>query len=318
MKLTSLLITLLISSNVVFAQQFPSVEENIPYLVTFGGDGETSWGDDDFTQIFFFSIPKSHKDPVYIRVYDPGTGGEIDEAKGDFNTTTKFSVYGGTGCISNKDARKTTPTGEYKSGNLLANKSFVDEMDGEWYSFGPFNPTSGEFAPKYGGYVIKFICEGVSGNDGNLYKYFLSTSPTENKKIEGGNAFTFEYTFRLNEDPNEVSHIYPYVDSNVVSIKQSNFDYDNDGDIKITTVARLALHLSMSANDVWVHGVHKILQKEKETSFDIQFLKRQEDPIKRNNVTFYVTNQDEEGLPFYSVPIGGKPNPSTSIKVVPK
>ena len=318
MKLTNVLIILLISSSAVLAQPFPSVEENIPYLVTFGGDGETSWGDDDFTQIFFFSIPKSHKDPVYIRVFDPGTGGEIDEAKGEFNTTTKFSVYGGTGCITNKAARSQTPSGEYKSGNLLASKTFVDEMDGEWYSFGPFNPTSGELSSNYGGYVIKFICEGVSGNDGNLYKYYLSTSPTENKKIQGGNAFTFEYTFRLNEDANEISHIYPYVDSSVISIKQSNFDYDSDGDIKITTAARLAIHLTMSGNDVWMHGEHKILQKEKETSFDIQFVKRKEDPIKRNNVTFYVTNQYGDALPFWSVPIGGVPKPTTTIKVIPK
>lgn len=318
MKLTAGFTTLLISSVTALAQPFPSAEENIPYLVTFGADGETSWGDDDFTQIFFFSIPKTHKDPVYIRVYDPGTGGEIDEAKGEFNTSTKFSVYGGTGCITNKDARGRTPTGEYKSGNLLANKTFVDEMDEDWYSFGPFNPTSGEYSSKYGGYVIKFICEGVSGNDGNLYKYYLSTSSTENKKIEGGNAFTFEYTFRLHEDPTEVSHIYPYVDSLTFSIKQSNFDYDSDGDIKITTVARLAIHLTMSGNDVWIHGVHKVLQKEKETSFDVQFVKRTEDPIKRNNVTFYVTNQDDEGLPFYSVPIGGIPKPTTTIKAIPK
>lgn len=318
MKLANLLITSIISAGAVLAQPFPSVEENIPYLVTFGANGETSWGDDDFTQIFFFSIPKTHKDPVYIRVFDPGTGGEIDEAKGDFNTTTKFSVYGGTGCITHKDARKSTPSGEFRSGNLLAQKTFVDEFDGEWYSFGPFNPTSGELASEYGGYIIKFICEGISGNDGNLYKYYLSTSPTENKKIEGGNAFTFEYTFRLHEDPNEVSHIYPYIDSRVVSIKQSNFDYDNDGDIKITTVARLALHLTMSGNDVWAHGEHKILEKEKETSFDIQFVKQQDEIIKRNNVTFYCTNQYGEELPFYSVPIGGKPKPIQTIKVIPK
>jgi len=318
MKLTTLLITLLISSITAVAQPFPSVEENIPYLVTFGADGETSWGDDDFTQIFFFSIPKSHKDPVYIRVYDPGTSGEVDEAKGEFNTYTKFSVYGGTGCVSNDAARSQNPTGEFKSGNLLANKTFSDEMDQEWYSFGPFNPTSGELSSRYGGYIIKFICEGVSGNDGNLYKYYLSTSPTENKKIEGGNAFTFEYTFRLNEDPTEVSHIYPYVDSLVLSVKQSNFDYDSDGDIKFTTVARLAVHLTMSGNDVWVHGEHKILQKEKETSFDIQFVKRLDDPIKRNNVTFYFKNNYDEALPFFGVPIGGKPNPTTTIKIIPK
>ena len=40
------------------AQQVPAAEENIPFLVTFGKDGEKSWGDDDFSESFFFIIPK--------------------------------------------------------------------------------------------------------------------------------------------------------------------------------------------------------------------------------------------------------------------
>jgi hypothetical protein len=65
-----------------YAQSVPASEENIPYLITFGSEGEKSWGDDDFSQVFFFVIPKTHKDPVFIRVYDPGIGGALDEQKG--------------------------------------------------------------------------------------------------------------------------------------------------------------------------------------------------------------------------------------------
>jgi len=35
-------------------QPVPGKDENIPFLVTFGKDGKTSWGDADFYQIFFF------------------------------------------------------------------------------------------------------------------------------------------------------------------------------------------------------------------------------------------------------------------------
>ncbi len=35
------------------AQEVPSGQENIPYLVTFGQNSEHSWGDDDFSQTVF-------------------------------------------------------------------------------------------------------------------------------------------------------------------------------------------------------------------------------------------------------------------------
>jgi hypothetical protein len=63
------------------AQQVPAVEVNIPYLVTFGKNGDKSWGDDDFSQTFFFVIPKYQKLPVYIRIFDPETSGANDEKK---------------------------------------------------------------------------------------------------------------------------------------------------------------------------------------------------------------------------------------------
>ena len=44
----------------VEAQEVPGPDENIPFLITFGRDGYvTSWGDDDFSQTFFFTIPKA-------------------------------------------------------------------------------------------------------------------------------------------------------------------------------------------------------------------------------------------------------------------
>ena len=60
-------------------QEVPSSQENIPYLVTFGSNSEHSWGDDDFSQVVFFMVPKSQSSPVYIRIYDPETGGDLDE-----------------------------------------------------------------------------------------------------------------------------------------------------------------------------------------------------------------------------------------------
>lgn len=298
-------------------QSVPAKNENIPYLVTFGSGGDKSWGDDDFCQVFFFVVPKSHKKAMFIRVFDPGTGGKIDEKKGDFNTKMKYSIYGGKGCISDKRSQGTNPNAGYDSGNLIATKTFSTELDQKWYTFGPMNPTAGELSEQYGGYVIKVIIEGLSGDDGNLYKLFMSTSATSNIPVEGGNAFTFEYTFRMMNDPHQVSHVYPYIDSKVTSVKQSNYDWDFDGDLKIITNTRLAVHLEKSGNGDWGRSEHKVLSKEKESSFDVQFHKNKKGPINNNNIAFNITNQYGESMPFFTIPIGGIPKPKSTIKLIP-
>ena len=59
-------------------QTVPGKDENIPFLVTFGKNGETSWGDDDFSSVWFFLIPKDFNRQFYIKVFDPDCGGEND------------------------------------------------------------------------------------------------------------------------------------------------------------------------------------------------------------------------------------------------
>lgn len=317
MKATFLVIIGMLWVCTLTAQPVPAGDENIPYLMTFGANSETSWGDDDFSQTFFFLIPETYKKPFYIRVYDPDTGGKIDEQKGDWNTRTTYSVYGGNECWSNMDAQSPDPKGNYKSGNMLATKSFAEstQYDESWYTFGPFNPTEGEYVKKFGGYVFKLIAEGVSGDDGNLYRYFLTTEKNENKPIEGANAFAYEYSFRMHDSYNEVSHIYPYIDDRTISVKQTNFDWDNDGFIRIVSVARKGQLEKVSDDNDWVTSEFKIIEEEKNTSLDIQFIKQKTTAKKNNNVVIYVRNQYNELLPFYTIPIGGVPKYKYSIGV---
>lgn len=292
-----------------WAQQVPAKEENIPYLVTFSKSAETSYGDDDFTQIFFFELPEDYKKPFYVKIYDPDVGGEVDEAAGSFDSKTRFSIYGGKGCYSNKAAQNINPQGNYKSGNLLNTKTFGNDSkyDQKWYTFGPFNPTEGEYNKLTKKYVFKVIAEGTVGNDGNLYRYFLSSSKDKNIAVEGGNAFTFEYSFRLHDDGKQVSHIYPFIDKDVISVKQSNFDWDKDGGIFIYSVAVFNYRIETSGDDEWGHSTYLVKKAELGTSLDIQFKKNKLKPAKNNNVVFYVTNQYGDFLPFYTVPIGGVP-----------
>jgi hypothetical protein len=301
----------------VLAQPAPAVDENIPYLVTFGGNASTSWGDDDFCQIFFCVIPVSQTNPLFIRVYDPDTGGELDEVKGEFNTSVKFSCYGGKGCWSDTASQSIHLTGNYKSGYLLSSRIFgVDpRYDKQWFSFGPFNPSEGEYVEKFGGRVFKIIAQGISGDDGNLYRYFISTSHDDNKPVEGGNLFTYKYHFRLSDNQKHICQIYPFVDDKTISVEISNFDWDNDGIIRIFSVAKNGVLCDVSGEDYWTIRKFPIVAEEKNSSIEIQFVKNQSEQIKNNNVVVAVRNQYGISLPFYVIPIGGIPVYSPKIRM---
>lgn len=303
-----------------YGQPVPARDENIPYLMTFGGGGEreTSWGDDDFSQTFFFVIPEEFTDPVYIRVFDPDIGGEIDEINGYWDTEMEYSIYGGKGAYSDPDARETQPTGNYKSGTLLAAKTFGEDpyFDNNWYTFGPFNPSEGEYTEKYQGHIFKIITEGKGGDDGNLYRYFLSTSFDENIDVEGANAFTYEYSFRMWNTPDNVSHIYPFIDDECISVKQENFDWDGDGVIRVVSVARKGQLVNVSGEDEFVESEFNIFEEEIGKSLDFQFIKRRTPfVVINNNVVISVRNQYGELMPFFTIPIGGVPKYKYNIKV---
>jgi hypothetical protein len=320
MKNILLLLLLMYLTTGMSAQPVPAGDENIPYLMTFGPKAGTSWGDDDFSQTFFFRVPKNFSQPIFIRVYDPDISGVTDELDGVFDTRMTYSVYGGKECYTHKDAQETQPAGNYKSGNLLASKSFGNqpEYDNKWYTFGPFNPSEGEYVQKFDEYIFKVICDGMAGDDGNLYRYYLSTRVDENRPVEGANAFAYEYSFRMHDSPVEVSHIYPYVDDRTISVKLSNFDWDSDGFIRIVSVARKGQLSKVSAEDNWIDDEFGIHGEEKNTSLDIQFIKRRTPPVKNNNVVVNVRNQYGELLPFYVIPIGGVPKYKATIDQRPK
>jgi hypothetical protein len=293
------------------AQPVPGKDENIPFLVTFGKDGKTSWGDDDFNEIFFFTIPKDYSKPLYIRVFDADCGGENDEIQGEFNTKTTFSVLGGNGVDPdrNEESKGLKKGLNYKMGNLLASKVFGSEAryDNKYYTFGPFNPSDGDYNERWTSYIFKIVCEGTSGDDGNLYRYFLSSDPENNIPIEGANAFTYEYTFRMWNDFKSVAHIYPYIDTGIIFIKQSNFDWDSDGKILVVSRYRQGIETDISTEDNWIFKQIPIEPEEINSSLDFQFHKRQGDLVKNNNVVVTLENQRGDALKFFSSPIGGVP-----------
>jgi hypothetical protein len=324
--ITFLLITFLISGlcDNLYGQPVPGKDENIPFLVTFGKQGQTSWGDDDFYQVWFFAVPRTFTQQFYIRIFDPDCGGEHDEIQGEFNTRTLFSVYGGKGVDpdQNEDSKGLLNRMNYKGGSLLASRVFAREAryDNKYFTFGPLNPTSGDFNKKWDSYIFKVVCEGISGDDGNLYRYFLSRDPNNNLPIEGANAFTYEYTFRMWNDFKSVAHIYPYIDTGIVSVKERNFDWDNDGTILVVSKYKQGVEMTISNENYWEEKVLPIEPQEVKSSLDFQFHKRQGELVKNNNVVVTLENQRGDALKFFSSPIGGVPvyQPNIIARPIPK
>lgn len=321
----SLTVLIVLIMNVIAdGQAVPGKDENIPFLMTFGKSGKVSWGDDDFSQSFFFTIPKDYKDPFYIRVFDPEIGGENDEIAADWNTRMQYSVYGGNNCIMDDDetSKGMDPVGNYKSGTLLATKTFSFEpvYDNKYYTFGPFNPSEGKYVAKWNSYVFKIVCDGISGDDGNTYRYFLSGEQNSDKVIEGANAFTYEYSFRMWNDIVNVAHIYPYLDTGTVFVQMKNFDWDDDGNIIVRSTMRKGQELKISNEADWAEDRIKIYTEEIGLSLDFQFLKKKEQLVRNNNVVMSVENQYGENLQFFSAPIGGVPvyKPSVVIRQIKK
>ena len=320
--ITALLIFGLSSVGTLYSQAVPGKDENISFLVTFGKEGKTSWGDDDFNQIFFFTIPRDFKEQFYIRVFDPDTGGENDEIQGVFNSRSLFSVYGGKGVDpeKNEDSKGLKNDVNFKTGNLLASRIFGAEprYDNSYFTFGPFNPSEGDLNERWNAYIFKIICEGISGDDGNLYRYFLSRSATAELPIEGANGFTYEYTFRLWNNFKSVAHIYPFIDTGIISIRQRNFDWDNDGIILVVSRYKQGIKVPISNEDNWEESKIPIEPAEVGTSLDFQFHKKQGSLVKNNNVVVTLENQRGDALQFFSSPIGGVPVYTPSIVARPK
>jgi hypothetical protein len=300
----------------VFSQQVPSPEEKIPFACTFSRNSDVSWGDDDFVQSIFFVVPESWKKPVYIRIYDADCGGKYDENHNDFNSKTRFTVYGGNKAHSDPDAKSPDPKGNFKSGIMMITRTVGADpkYDGSWMTLGPFNPAEGELQSDVGGRVFKLVIEGLEGDDGNLYKLYLSASHEMNKEVEGANCFAYEYTFRLSDEKGSVGHLYPFVPQNVTAVKIKIFDYDHEGMIRIVSVAKKGDVCQLSKEEkLWMESRHRVSKEEINTSLDVQFIKQAE--VKNNNIVVFISNQYGELMPFYTSPIGGIPRYAAKIGV---
>jgi hypothetical protein len=119
-------------------------------------------------------------------------------------------------------------------------------------------------------------------------------------------------------DFKSVSHVYPYIDTGIVLVKQRNFDWDNDGTILVFSRYKQGISAPVSGQDNWVESVIPIQPQEVGSSLDFQFYKEQEKLVKNNNVVLTLQTQRGDALKFFSSPIGGVPVYQPNIKIQKK
>ncbi|MGH6920560.1 MAG: hypothetical protein ACREJ0_22985, partial [Geminicoccaceae bacterium] len=58
----------------------PSLAQEVPLSVVYGPAASTAEGDDDYRELIFLAVPADLQDRLYLRVFDPDTGGDHDLA----------------------------------------------------------------------------------------------------------------------------------------------------------------------------------------------------------------------------------------------
>jgi len=272
----------------VNAQYFPDPGWNMPLPMLYGKDVPATLGDPDHIMDIFFLVPENYNSKVFFRVYDPGVEGEHDEVR-DQTSVFQYTVLGGKRCLSVDD---------HYSGTVLAKKTFgsMGEYDMTHETIGSFDVHQGEYMSDYKSYLFKVVIEGLAGFSGNSFRLEVSGRDDYLDAIEGARAFCYDYTFSMYDDPDEVSHIYPWVTDKTEKIILSTYDMEKDGAIRISSPVRKGENLKASGDDEWLKNKIKVLPGEKGAPMDIQIIKSKKSQIENNVITIRILDQDRKPL----------------------
>ncbi|MCP4713006.1 MAG: PKD domain-containing protein, partial [Planctomycetes bacterium] len=247
------------------------------FLVSFGKEVPTHWGDDDYKQEILIYIPAEYTGDVFFHVFDPDCGGIHDEINEAWNTTTRFSILSG----------RTTE---------LQSRSFQEDssVDNRWVSIFNLPLTEGQLIGS--AYLFAIKIEGGAGDDGNLYQ--IRVSSAESNMPIPDVVYTMEQVcFRQASNKSEVVELTfdpPLANETPVIIRA--FDNDDPGVITLDTPARKKLQVRDYGNDRWAEDSFRVQPGE---SVEKWRLRIQQGPSLNNDMVIYVKDgQKDEYLPI--------------------
>ncbi|WP_346910546.1 hypothetical protein [uncultured Roseibium sp.] len=229
------------------AQQAKPID--VPLLVTYGADAPTREGDPTHRQIIYIELPDTLEDRVYLRLFDPESGGDHDLLYGPANSETRFALYGGDGAFAgDRTIGDNGEPVEITGGTLLSEKTYTDDArtDGQWTTMALFSPSEGE---KRGDKrIFRLNVEGTSGNDGNLYGVAISLRDRRAVPPDGVKLFSYAPTIRV---PNKttLTELRFQVPDQKTELSIDNFDAAY-GKLNLTTAFR-SVPLKPSGQDQW-------------------------------------------------------------------
>src|SRR5690606_35931875 len=207
--------------------------QEVPLSVTYGPEASTAEGDPDFREVIFLSVPDSVRDELFLRVFDPDTGGDYDQSYGaDFTTETRFTLYGGEGAYT--DAVGATPEPEQLAAGretAVRNVGADAAQDGRWRTLVSFSPEAGEAVGDRR--VFRLQVEGTTGDDANLYEVALSLREHRNLAPAGLEIFSFAPTVRV-PDEDRITELRFAVPEDAERLVIRNFDAAN-AELNLTT-----------------------------------------------------------------------------------
>lgn len=239
----------------LFAQQGRGL-----FFSVFGKDAPNTYGDFDNYQSFYFDIPTSETQPVYLRIFDPDVGGAYDEKHGEFDTETRFVVLGGNSAnlIYGGSSENAYNKLDYDKNDVLYNRVFGANRkgDGRWYSLLELKLENGY---DLGNGFVRFslLSIGLGGDDGNFFDLALSYSQTEKRPPSTSYVFVYDLSLRspslLLYNWDEFRGQIKLNTEGVSQIDLSTFDMD-DVPISLSIPFLTDLDLKTSGDGNWVEN----------------------------------------------------------------
>jgi chitodextrinase len=182
------------------------------YLAVHGPDAPRSVGDPNSLQALYFDVPTSSTAPIYVRVFDAETGGNLDARRGAFNTRTRFVILGGASAnivygIDHNPARNRSLT--FPASDVIFDETVGsnNRIDGRYWNLGALPiPRGHTISSDTRRFVLLVFA--VEGDDANYFDYVLSTDPDGKVPPPGVSMFTYELTLRTPESRNFTGEIH--------------------------------------------------------------------------------------------------------------
>ncbi|GHG84394.1 PKD domain-containing protein [Pseudodonghicola xiamenensis] len=298
-----LALMMLVEPSVLPAQSSAGAGTDAGLLVVYGRRAPSREGDIDHLEEIFFSLPADLADPVYLRLYDPETGGRGDfPYGGGGGSETTFRLFGGEGAFSAVDRPQPVADGARAGrqefdpapgpGKLIREKIFGSDpaTDGRWATLTALHARQGEVIGDRAYFRLDVL--GTEGYQGNGYSVSVSLQRDSDRPPEGLEMFSYQATVRWagGEAPTLIGFKAPGDGPLTVQ----NFDGASADFALVTRFGDLPL--KSSGQDYWVSDQVETPETDLALSFSGGF----ETP---NDVTVSVFDADGQALPLTMPPL---------------